>query len=341
MSVSQQTLKRITKEKAMMDKNPVREFHAEPTEDNALEWHFTMLGPPDSPYAEGLYHGRILIPHEYPFKPPDVVLLTPNGRFELDKRICLSVSSYHPEHWHPTWGVQTVLNGLREFMLTPGNNAIGAIEYPAEVRARLATESKGFVCPHCKVKVGLLWEETMKDRPSMNEMGTPKSSSAGAAPSPPDAGSPTSTGAQSGLGLEPLVLPPPVDVLPAQERGDSEAAPAPAPQPAAAAAAAAPRAADAPVAAAVPQLPPPFIRRDLHRGGLEISIPVELIDKLLLVCLSLLALLLLKKLVFDWRSAVTTCLGGVVAYVASALAAGPGDAAIAAADGGIAEIGEL
>ena len=28
----------------------------------------------------------------------------PNGRFELNKKICLSISSYHPENWKPTWG---------------------------------------------------------------------------------------------------------------------------------------------------------------------------------------------------------------------------------------------
>ena len=29
----------------------------------------------------GVYHGRILVPADYPMKPPDIIVLTPNGRF--------------------------------------------------------------------------------------------------------------------------------------------------------------------------------------------------------------------------------------------------------------------
>ncbi|CUG48956.1 ubiquitin-conjugating enzyme E2, putative [Bodo saltans] len=69
--------------------------------------------------------------------------------FELDKRICLSISSYHPENWHPTWGIATVLHALRDFMATPGNRAIGAIEYPKSVREELAEKSVSFTCAVC------------------------------------------------------------------------------------------------------------------------------------------------------------------------------------------------
>lgn len=29
--------------------------------------------------------------------------LQPNGRFEVGKKICLSISAYHPETWQPSW----------------------------------------------------------------------------------------------------------------------------------------------------------------------------------------------------------------------------------------------
>ena len=31
------------------------------------------------------------------------LFLQPNGRFELNKKICLSISAYHPEYWRPSW----------------------------------------------------------------------------------------------------------------------------------------------------------------------------------------------------------------------------------------------
>eukprot|EP00744_Colponema_vietnamica_P006981 GILI01010079.1.p1 GENE.GILI01010079.1~~GILI01010079.1.p1 ORF type:complete len:482 (+),score=67.27 GILI01010079.1:200-1447(+) len=128
-----------------------------------LEVHFTMIGPEDSPYSNGLYHGRVLIPAEYPFAPPDVVLLTPNGRFETSKKVCLSVSSYHPEHWKATWGIGTILHSLRNFMLTPGTNGIASINYPEFKRKELADASRTFVCKDCGAHVADQWEEIMKD----------------------------------------------------------------------------------------------------------------------------------------------------------------------------------
>ncbi len=75
----------------------------------------------------GIYHGRILLPPEYPFKPPSFLMLTPNGRFETSAKICLSISSHHPEHWQPSWSVRTALTALIAFFPTPGNGAIGSL----------------------------------------------------------------------------------------------------------------------------------------------------------------------------------------------------------------------
>lgn len=32
-----------------------------------------------------------------------VFCLQPNGRFEINKKICLSISGHHPESWQPSW----------------------------------------------------------------------------------------------------------------------------------------------------------------------------------------------------------------------------------------------
>ena len=50
-------------------------------------------------------------------KPPAVIMLTPSGRFKPNRRICLSMSDFHPESWNPMWSVSTILTGLLSFML--------------------------------------------------------------------------------------------------------------------------------------------------------------------------------------------------------------------------------
>ena len=54
---------------------------------------------------------------DYPFSPPALLMVTPNGRFETGVRLCLSMSDYHPELWVPAWSVSTILTGLLSFML--------------------------------------------------------------------------------------------------------------------------------------------------------------------------------------------------------------------------------
>lgn len=64
---------------------------------NQIHSHFHLIQGTD--FEGGFYHGRILLPIDYPFKPPNIVFLTPNGRFEAGKKICLSISAHHPEEW--------------------------------------------------------------------------------------------------------------------------------------------------------------------------------------------------------------------------------------------------
>ena len=36
-----------------------------------------IAGPKDSPYEDGQYHGKLVFPPEYPYKPPAIMMLTP------------------------------------------------------------------------------------------------------------------------------------------------------------------------------------------------------------------------------------------------------------------------
>ena len=126
-------VKRLAAELRELTRNPAKNFTAEPLEDELFEWHFTITGPPGTSFEGGRYHGRIIMPPEYPMKPPDIYILTPNGvqtscclteialtaarprtpgRFETGTKICLSYTSFHAEEWQPAWGVRTMLNAL-------------------------------------------------------------------------------------------------------------------------------------------------------------------------------------------------------------------------------------
>lgn len=43
------------------------------------------------------------LPTKYPFEPPSISFLNPNGRFETNMDVCLSVTRYHKEEWVASW----------------------------------------------------------------------------------------------------------------------------------------------------------------------------------------------------------------------------------------------
>ncbi|KAH3975548.1 hypothetical protein HBI56_085550 [Parastagonospora nodorum] len=144
------TIKRILKEASELSVAPSADYHAEPQETNLFEWHFTIRGPPaPSPYAGGIYHGRIILPPQYPLRPPAFRFLTPTGRFEVNREICLSISGHHEETWQPAWGVRTALVAIRSFMDTDAKGQVGGIECSKEAREKMAKESGAWKCPAC------------------------------------------------------------------------------------------------------------------------------------------------------------------------------------------------
>ena len=62
------------------------------------------------PYEKGYYHGLLIFPADYPLKPPQIRMLTPSGRFEVNTPLCLQ--SLKTEIWSPSWTIAYILQGL-------------------------------------------------------------------------------------------------------------------------------------------------------------------------------------------------------------------------------------
>ncbi|KAL1956405.1 hypothetical protein VTO42DRAFT_7291 [Malbranchea cinnamomea] len=151
---SNPTLRRLMKEAhelSAASSFPSPYFHAHPVSDSDFfHWHFTLAGPPaPSPYAGGIYHGRIVFPPTYPLRPPSFRFLTPSGRFEVNREICLSISGHHEETWQPAWGIRTALIALRSYMAVDAAGQVGGIDAREEVRREWARRSRGWKCEVC------------------------------------------------------------------------------------------------------------------------------------------------------------------------------------------------
>ncbi|KZC04491.1 PREDICTED: ubiquitin-conjugating enzyme E2 J2-like [Dufourea novaeangliae] len=123
-----------------LKKDPVPYVVAEPVPSNILEWHYVVKGPEKTPYEGGFYHGKLIFPGEFPFQPPSIYMSTPNGRFKVNTRLCLSISDFHPDTWNPAWSVSTILIGLLSFMIEK-SPTLGSINTSDYKKKQLAAQS--------------------------------------------------------------------------------------------------------------------------------------------------------------------------------------------------------
>ena len=87
-------INRLRKEYKDLQKKPLANLRAAPKETNILEWHYVLEGEKGSPYEGGFYHGTVTFPSDYPYKPPSIQMLTPNGRFKVTHVHTLNITTY-------------------------------------------------------------------------------------------------------------------------------------------------------------------------------------------------------------------------------------------------------
>ncbi|CAH8501944.1 unnamed protein product [Schistosoma intercalatum] len=136
-------LQRLKQDYLRLSKDPVPYITAEPLPTNLFEWHYVIKGPADSPYKGGYYHGKLVFPRDFPFRPPSIYMITPNGRFACNTRLCLSISDFHPDTWNPAWSVSSILTGLLSFMLE-NTCTMGSVVTSTCTKKQLAKTSGDF-----------------------------------------------------------------------------------------------------------------------------------------------------------------------------------------------------
>ncbi len=133
--------KRLMGDVKMLMKDPLEYIEAVPDEKDMLTWYFLIKGPEFSDYKGGYYIGKIMHDPDYPFKPPNFMMLTPSGRFIPDNKICLSNSGYHKDEWSAMWNIKTILTGFLSIMLDDIEHGISHIRDSKKNRAQMANDS--------------------------------------------------------------------------------------------------------------------------------------------------------------------------------------------------------
>lgn len=117
-SSKDKAIKRLTSEYAKLCREPIARCTAEPkTQSDFFIWKAIIEGPPDTPYAGGKFNLEFTFPMDYPFKPPQVKMITkcyhPNIR---DTHICVDILQ---SAWSPALGVTQILLSLSSLLSDP------------------------------------------------------------------------------------------------------------------------------------------------------------------------------------------------------------------------------
>ncbi|KAG1338169.1 putative Ubiquitin-conjugating enzyme E2-17 kDa [Cocos nucifera] len=110
--------KRILKELKDLQKDPPTSCSAGPVAEDMFHWQATIMGPPDSPYAGGVYLVNIHFPPDYPFKPPKVAFKTKvfHPNINSNGSICLDILK---EQWSPALTISKVLLSICSLLTDP------------------------------------------------------------------------------------------------------------------------------------------------------------------------------------------------------------------------------
>nr|GMD11831.1 ubiquitin-conjugating enzyme E2 10 isoform X1 [Ipomoea batatas] len=93
-------------------------FRLGPVAEDMFHWQATIMGPPDSPYAGGVFLVTIHFPPDYPFKPPKVAFRTKvfHPNINSNGSICLDILK---EQWSPALTISKVLLSICSLLTDP------------------------------------------------------------------------------------------------------------------------------------------------------------------------------------------------------------------------------
>jgi len=121
-NIALQRIQREFKEVTTCEEAQTTGVKVEMAGDNLMRLRGEIRGPPDTPYAGGVYKLEIEIPENYPFQPPKIKFLTriwhPNIS-SVTGAICLDVLK---DQWAASMTLRTVLLSIQALLCSPEPN---------------------------------------------------------------------------------------------------------------------------------------------------------------------------------------------------------------------------
>ena len=121
------TLRRIRKDLKALKADPLPNCSAKPVSigDNEVDmkrWDCTIVGPPDTPYAGGVFLLDIKFPTDYPFKPPNIKFQTKIYHCNINNNGVISLDILTSHDWDPRLTMSDILSSIYKLLECPNAN---------------------------------------------------------------------------------------------------------------------------------------------------------------------------------------------------------------------------
>ncbi|KAJ6643705.1 Ubiquitin-conjugating enzyme E2 Z [Pseudolycoriella hygida] len=157
---------RINKDIVQFFTSPVPDIMLCPDANNILVSHAIIIGPDKTPYEGGFFYFYIKLPHDYPFSPPTVKLMTTdqnrvrfNPNLYACGRVCLSIlNTWSGPQWSPGNTLMGVLLSIQSVLNEePYKNEPGASSLPHRCTDPVAQYNK--IILHETIRVAISYYE--------------------------------------------------------------------------------------------------------------------------------------------------------------------------------------
>lgn len=135
-------VKRITSEIQGFEKNPIQHIDVYVDESNMHNWYFLILGDKESDYNGGYYLGNLILSKDYPATPVDFIMLTPSGRFEIGRKICLTITGFHSDQWSTAWTIERALVAFSSIFVADVDEGLAHIKCSKEEKRTIRKKFK-------------------------------------------------------------------------------------------------------------------------------------------------------------------------------------------------------
>ncbi len=115
-------------------------------------------------YKGGEYLVRVVLTAEFPYKPPEFYMMTPNGLFECECKVCIHIGEFHPEDYTPAMPVELFFENLMNGMIVWHDmKGIGIFKSTIDKKKDLAKKSIEYNRDNCQAIIDKINEAEIEN----------------------------------------------------------------------------------------------------------------------------------------------------------------------------------